>query len=658
MSVVERLEDRDVTPAPTPAVAASPPADAQLAPTLPKGRLRPLVALAPYVARYRGRAVLALISLTVAALTTLLVPVAVRRMIDFGFTPDGIALINSYFSVMIAVVAVLALASASRYYLVMVIGERIVADLRRDVFAHLISLSPSFFDSARSGELISRLTADTTQIKSAVGASVSIALRNLMMFFGATAMMVITSPRLSGFVLLAIPLIVLPLVAFGRWVRRLSRNAQDTLAEASAYASELVGSIRTVQAYTGEGLAQSRFGGEVEQAYEAARISTQARAVLTAIIIFIVFTSVVAILWVGSHDVLTGAITPGRLGQFVLYTAFAAAGLGQLSEVWGEVSAASGAAERLFEILRVTPDITAPAAPRALPVPPRGDVSFDNVSFAYPTRPDVLAVDNVSLSVRAGEKVAIVGPSGAGKSTLFHLLLRFYDPPTGTISLDGVSLAVRAGEKVAIVGPSGAGKSTLFHMLLRFYDPASGVISFDGVPVNAADPRDVRSHVALVPQDSVVFATSARENIRFGRPDASDAEVERAADLAHATEFIRRLPGGLDTQLGERGVTLSGGQRQRIAIARAILRDAPLLLLDEATSSLDAESETLVQTALEELMRQRTTLVIAHRLATVLSCDRILVMEQGKIVEQGTHASLVAANGLYARLARLQFEGM
>jgi ATP-binding cassette subfamily B protein len=613
-SAVERLEDRnEAASAQNPAAAASLLDDAQLAPALPKGRLRPLVALAPYVARYRGRALLALISLTVAALTTLLVPVAVRRMIDFGFTPDGIALINSYFSVMIAVVAILALASASRYYLVMTIGERIVADLRRDVFAHLISLSPSFFDSARSGELISRLTADTTQIKSAVGASVSIALRNLMMFFGAAAMMVITSPRLSGFVLLAIPLIVMPLVAFGRWVRRLSRNAQDTLAEASAYASELVGSI--VQAYTGEGLAQERFGGDVEQAYEAARVSTQARAVLTAVIIFIVFSSVVAILWVGSHDVLIGAITPGRLGQFVLYTAFAAAGLGQLSEVWGEVSAASGAAERLFEILRVTPDITAPVAPRALPAPPRGDVSFDDVSFAYPMRPGVSAVDHVSFAVKAGEKVAIVGPSGAGKSTLFHLLL-------------------------------------------RFYDPASGTIAVDGVPVRTADPKEVRARVALVPQDSVVFATSARENIRFGRPDASDAEVERAADLAHATEFIRRLPGGLDAQLGERGVALSGGQRQRIAIARAILRDAPLLLLDEATSSLDAESETLVQTALEELMRQRTTLVIAHRLATVLSCDRILVMEQGRIVEQGTHASLVAANGLYARLARLQFEGV
>jgi ATP-binding cassette subfamily B protein len=578
-------------------------------------RRRPQLALAPYVARYRGRAGLALVALIVAALTTLLVPIAVRRMIDFGFSPEGIAMINSYFSVMLAVVAVLAGASALRFYLVTTLGDRIVADLRGDVFAHLVSLSPTFFDSARSGELISRLTADTTQIKSAVGSSVSIALRNLVLFVGAASMMVVTSPKLSGFVLAAIPLIVLPLVAFGRWVRRLSRNAQDTLADATAYASELVGAIRTVQAFTNERLASTRFSGEVEQAYNAARRSTQARAMLTAIIIFIVFASVVVILWVGSHDVLVGEISPGRLGQFVLYAAFAAAGLGQLSEVWGEVSAASGAAERLFEILNVMPGIVAPPQARALPEPARGDVVFDAVRFAYPTRPQAYVVD-------------------------------------------GISFAVRAGEKVAIVGPSGAGKSTLFHLLLRFYDPASGEIAYDGVPIRDASPQAVRARIALVPQDSVVFAASARDNIRFGRLDASDADVERAADLAHASEFIRRLPQGFDSQLGERGVTLSGGQRQRIAIARAILRDAPLLLLDEATSSLDAESETLVQTALEELMRHRTTLVIAHRLATVLSCDRILVMDQGRIVEQGTHASLVAENGLYARLARLQFEGV
>jgi ATP-binding cassette subfamily B protein len=574
-----------------------------------------LLALVPYIGRYRGQACAALVALIVASAATLVVPLAVRRMIDFGFSPEGIALINSYFAVMIAVVAVLAGASAARYYLVITLGERIVADLRRDVFNHLTSLSPSFFDTAHSGELVSRLTADTTQIKSAVGASVSIALRNLVLFVGASAMMVVTSPKLSGIVLAVIPLIVLPLVGFGRRVQKLSRGAQDTLAEASSYASELIGAIRTLQAFTNERLAKKRFGGEVERAYVAARDSTRARAFLTATVIFLIFTSVVAILWIGSHDVLTHQISAGRLGQFILYAAFAAGALGELSQVWGEVSQASGASERLFEILRIKPDIAAPANPRALPVPPRGDVAFDNVRFSYPTRPDHLAVD-------------------------------------------GVSFAVKAGEKVAVVGPSGAGKSTLFHLLLRFYDPASGVISVDGVPVRDADPSVVRSRIALVPQDSAVFATSARENIRFGRPDATDADVARAADLAHATEFITRLPLGFDTPLGERGVTLSGGQRQRIAIARAILRDAPLLLLDEATSSLDAESETLVQTALEELMKHRTTLVIAHRLATVLSCDRILVMENGRIVEQGTHASLVAANGLYARLARLQFEGV
>ncbi len=576
-------------------------------------RLRPLLALAPYVSRYRGRVIAALAALIVAALTTLAVPVAVRRMIDVGFSPEGVELVNSYFSVMIAVVAVLAGASALRYYLVTTIGERIVADVRRDVFAHLTALSPVFFDSARSGELISRLTADTTQIKSAVGSSVSVALRNIVLFIGASAMMVVTSPRLSGFVLAAIPFIVLPLVAFGRWVRRLSRRAQDTLADATAYASESVGAMRTVQAFTSETMVTARFAADVEAAYEAARGSTQARAVLTAIVIFIVFASVVAILWIGSHDVLTGSITAGRLGQFVLYAAFAAAGLGQLSEVWGEVAAASGAAGRLFEILRVKPAVIAPAQPRALPQPARADVSFDAVRFAYPARPQ-------------------------------------------TFVLDGVSLAVRAGERVAIVGPSGAGKSTLFHLLLRFYDPASGSIAFDGVDIRDADPQALRARMALVPQETVIFAASARDNIRFGRPDATDAEVARAADLAHATEFISRLPQGFETPLGERGVTLSGGQRQRIAIARAILRDAPLLLLDEATSALDAESETLVQTALDELMRHRTTLVIAHRLATVLSCDRIIVMDQGRIVEQGTHASLVAAGGLYARLARLQFD--
>jgi ATP-binding cassette, subfamily B, bacterial len=576
-------------------------------------RLRPLLALAPYLARYRTKVIAALIALTVASLATLVVPVAVRRMIDFGFTADSVSLINSYFSLMIAVVAVLALASASRVYLVTTLGERIVADLRRDVFSRLTSLSPAFFDSASSGELVSRLTADTTQIKAAVVVSISTALRNFMLFAGASTMMVVSSPRLSGTLIAVIPLIVLPLVAFGRKVRTLSRGAQDTLAEASSYASELIGAMRTLQAFTNERLANGRFGLEVERAYVAASNSTRARSFLTAIVIFLVFSSVVAVLWIGSHDVLNGQITAGRLGQFLLYAALAAGALSELSQVWGDVSAASGAAERLFEILRLRSAIAAPVSPRALPTPSRGDVDFRNVRFAYPTRPDTDVVDGISFTVTAGEKIAIVGPSGAGKSTLFHLLL-------------------------------------------RFYDPGSGIISLDGVGVCEADPRDVRSRIALVPQEPVIFATNVRENIRFGRPEANDAEVETAAILAHATEFIDRLPHGFETELGERGITLSGGQRQRIAIARAILRDAPLLLLDEATSSLDAESETLVQTALEELMRRRTTLVIAHRLATVLSCDRIMVIDQGRIVEQGTHAALVAENGLYARLARLQLQ--
>jgi len=576
-------------------------------------KLRPLLSLVPYIARYRWQATAAVCALLVAAVATLLVPIAVRRMIDFGFSRDSATLIDSYFTVMIAVVAVLALSSAARYYLVTTLGERIVADLRGDVFRHIVSLSAAYFDQAKTGELISRLTADTTQIKAVVGASVSIALRNVVLFVGATAMMVVTSPRLSFFVLGAIPVIVLPLYGFGRLVRRRSRAAQDTLADASAYASELIGAARVLQAFTNEQLAASRFSAAVERAFVAARESTRVRAILTAVAIFLVFSSVVVVLWVGAQDVLAGHMTAGRLSQFVLYAVFAAAGLGQLSEVWGEVSQAAGAAERLFEILSVRPAIVPPARPVALPAPARGEVAFSDVRFAYPTRPGILA-------------------------------------------LDGVSFRVRRSEKLAIVGPSGAGKSTIFHLILRFYDPLTGVVTFDDAPLTDVDPLALRQCIALVPQDAVVFAASIADNIRFGRPQASDAEVERAAELAHALEFIGRLPQKFDTPVGERGVTLSGGQRQRIAIARAVLRNAPLLLLDEATSSLDAESETLIKAALERLMAERTTLVIAHRLATVLSCDRILVVEAGRVVEEGTHETLAAAGGLYARLAKLQFQ--
>jgi len=606
----------DAGPGITPSPAEASPADvaaAVLAAPTRRIKLRPLLTLWPFVQRYRGRALAALAALFIAALATLAVPLAVRRMIDFGFSPERLGLIDRYFAVMIAVAAVLACASALRFYLVTTLGERVVADLREAVFSHLTGLSQSFFDTARIGEVTSRLTADTTQIKSAVGSSVSVALRNLVLFFGSAAMMVWTSPRLSGFVLGAIPVIILPLFASGRAVRRRSRLAQDTLADASAYASELLSAVRTLQAFTNERFATSHFGAAVERAFAAARDATKARGLLTAIAIFLVFSSVVVILWVGAQDVLAGRMTPGRLSQFVLYAVFAASGLGQLSETWGEISQASGAAERLAEILAVAPDIAAPAQPKVLPVPARGEVAFEAVRFAYPTRPQ-------------------------------------------TTVLNGVSFRVAPGEKVAIVGPSGAGKSTIFHLILRFYDPASGTIAFDGVPITQADPAQLRRRIALVPQDAAVFGLSAADNIRFGAPEATDADVKRAAELAHADEFIRLLPQGYGSPIGERGVTLSGGQRQRIAIARAILRDAPLLLLDEATSSLDAESERLVQTALEHLMKGRTTLVIAHRLATVLSCDRILVMDKGAVVEEGTHESLVAQGGLYARLAKLQFE--
>ncbi len=573
-------------------------------------RLRPLLTFLPFMLRQPGMLAAAGLALLVASLATLAVPQAIRRMIDFGFASDG--MITQYFGMLVVIAAILAVASAARFYLVTTIGERVVADIRTTVFDHLATLSPSFFDQARTGELVSRLTADTTQIKSALGVSVSIALRNIIMFAGAVTMMVITSPQLSLYVVGAIPLLVLPLVAFGRNVRRRSRAAQDRLADATAYASENIQAVRTMQSFTAEATVTRRFNVAAEEAFASARDANKARAILTAVIIFLVFASVVAVLWAGAQQVLAGTITAGRLSQFVLYAVFAASSLSQLSEVWSEISQASGSAERLGEILAITPDIKAPERPLALPEPPRGEVAFVAVRFAYPSRVDARVLDDVTFEVAAGEKVAIVGPSGSGTSTLFALVQ-------------------------------------------RFYDPQGGVIRFDGVPLNEVDPRALRSRIALVPQDVAIFAASVADNIRYGRPEASDEEVAAAARLAHADEFIARMPEGYRSLVGERGVTLSGGQRQRIAIARAILRDAPLLLLDEATSALDAESETLVQAALSTLMQGRTTLVIAHRLATVLDCDRILVMDKGRIVEQGTHAELVAAGGLYARLAELQF---
>ena len=579
----------------------------------PKTSLRALIPLIPYARRYRGRILAALAALTAASGATLTVPLAVKGMIDHGFSAESEGVINYYFGAMIVVVAILAIASATRYFLVMTIGERVVADLRADLFAHLTRLDSAFYDQARIGELVSRLTADTTQMKSAFGASASVALRNFFMFIGAIAMMVVTSPKLSGLVLIAIPFIVLPLVASGRSVRARSRVAQDTLADATAFAAENLGAVRTMQAFVAERNTVSRFVVAVEQAYRAARDATAARSLLTAVAIFLAFSSVIGVLWLGAQDVLAGRISAGLLSQFVLYAVFAAGALGELSQVWSEISSAAGAAGRIAEILGVKPTIVVPEKPVAMPKPPRGEVFFDNVTFAYPTRADAPA-------------------------------------------LNGLSFRVAPGETIAIVGPSGAGKSTVFQLLMRFYDPTSGHVRVDGIDLRATDPAQLRARLALVPQDPVIFGTSIAENIRYGRPDASMDDVRRAAERAAASEFIAALDGGYEALVGERGVTLSGGQRQRLAIARAILKDAPILLLDEATSALDAENEVLVQAALENIMQDRTTLVIAHRLATVLKADRILVMDEGAIVEEGTHAELVAKGGLYARLARLQFE--
>ncbi len=554
----------------------------------------------------------ALISLVVAAGAMLALPLALRRMIDLGFSGIEPELVDVYFGTLFGVGAVLALASAARFYCVNWLGERVVADIRTDVYAHLTGLSPAFYEVSHSGEVMSRLTADTTQVKAAAGTAVSQAIRNLLLVVGSVVMMIVTSPKLSLAVLIAIPLIVLPLVAYGRSVRARSRYAQDTLAEASAYASESLGQVKVLQAFTNERAATGRFRRAMERAFEAADDRAKARAGLTAFAMFLVFASVVGVLWYGAQDVLSGSMTGGTLGQFVLYAVFAAAAVGGLSDVWGEVAQAAGAAERLGELLEAQSDIQSPPHPTPMPEPARGEIAFSDVHFAYPLRPD-------------------------------------------TAALHGVSFTVKPGERVALVGPSGAGKTTIFALLLRFYDVDSGSVRVDDVPVNMADLQKLRSRFAIVPQETALFADTIEANIAYGSESATRGQIVAAAKAAFAHGFIAELPEGYDTQIGEGGVTLSGGQRQRIAIARAVLRDAPILLLDEATSALDTTNETLVQKALDKVMDGRTTLVIAHRLSTVVNADRILVFDEGQLVEAGTHQELIARNGLYARLASLQF---
>lgn len=579
----------------------------------PRSRtVRPLLALAPFILKYPGMIAGAFIALVAATLATLTMPIAVRFMIDNGFSRDDAGSIDSYFLALLVVAIVLGAASATRFFFVSWIGERVTADLRSAVYDHITRLSPVFFEVTRTGEVLSRLTADTTLIKSVVGSSASIALRNLFMFFGSAIMLVYTSPALSGLAALTLPAVIVPMIVFGRTVRRLARASQDRIADTSAHAAETISAMQTVQSFTHEVEDRRVYALAVESSFDTAKLRILARSGMTAIAIVLVFAGVVGILWVGAQNVVQGSMTAGTLGQFIIYAVLCATSIGALSEVWGEVQLAAGATERLVEILQVTPQITPPPNPVAIAQPVRGLIGFDNVSFSYPTRPAISALNGFSLRVSPGETVALVGASGAGKSTVFQLLSRFYDPQHGEITLDGVAL------------PS-------------------------------ADPTDVRAALAVVPQETVVFAKSAFENIRFGRPEASREDVIAAAHAAQAHEFLERLPEGYDTELGERGVTLSGGQRQRIAIARAILRAAPVLLLDEATSALDAESEVLVQKALANLMVDKTTLVIAHRLATVLKADRIVVMADGQIIASGRHEALLAAGGLYARLVELQF---
>ena len=576
-------------------------------------KLTPLRALKPFLMPYRGMIAAAAVALILAAMAALVLPAAVRGMIDHGFSQADAANIGRYFLALIGVVAVMGMASATRFYLVTWIGERVVADVRSRVFSHVLSLSPHFFETTRTGEVLSRLTADTTLVQTVIGSSASIALRNLLMALGSLVMMTITSPKLTGLCLIGVPLVVAPIILFGRRVRKLSRDSQDRIADTAAYASEALNAVQTVQAFTHEDVDRAKFSRAVEDSFIAAVRRTKMRAAMTALVIFLVGAGIVIVLRVGANDVLAARMTGGELSQFILYAIFLATGMGAVSETWGDVQRASGATERLMEIVSTEPEVKELTNPVPFPRPAYGAVAFDNVTFRYPARPEHKA-------------------------------------------LHGVSFAISPGEAVALVGPSGAGKSTVFQLLLRFFDPQEGRILFDGVRIADADPRELRRNIALVAQDPAIFAGSIADNIRYGRPDASDADVRQAAVAAAADEFIRRLPEGYEAMLGERGVTLSGGQRQRIAIARAILRDAPLLLLDEATSALDAENERLVQHGLANLMSGRTTIVIAHRLATIQRLKRIVVMDQGRIIAEGSHTELVARGGLYARLASLQFD--
>ncbi len=574
--------------------------------------LRPLSRLVPYLMRYRGRVLLALVALLIAAITTLIIPIAVRRVLDNGFAPGGANLIDQYFGAMLAVVFVLAASSASRFYLVMWLGERVVADIRDALFHHLTRLTPSFYESQQTGEVVSRLTADTTQIKSAFSSTASVALRNTITFIGAVIMMVVTSPTLSGLAALAIPAIVLPLVTYGRRVRKLSRKAQDTLAESAAFAQERLSAISTVQANTQEDSINRKFGAATHTAFDAASKRTFARSVLTFAVILVSTGSIVGLLWYGAHLVSAQRMTGGQLSQFVLYAVFAASSLGQLSEVWGDIQMAAGAAERISELLDEAPAIQSPPNATVPAQRLRGQITFVDVDFFYPSRPEMPVLKGVSFDIQPGETVALVGPSGAGKSTIFSLLERFNDPIRGKVLVDGIAL-------------------------------------------DQFDLQALRANLALVPQDPAIFSGTILENILFARPEATNDQVMAAAHAARVDEFAERMPEKYETRLGERGVTLSGGQRQRVAIARTILRDAPILLLDEATSALDAESEAMIQQALEQVTQNRTTLVIAHRLATVRNANRIIVLDQGKIAGIGTHAQLLKKSSLYAKLAKLQF---